>query len=324
MGRRRKSGGHLPPKVYQRSGSYYFVDKDGKWIKLASTYPAAMAKYAEIVSDVETIVTISDLLDRYLREVAPLKAEESYRSNLGQSKFIRAGLGEIRVDELRSKHIYQYMDVRGKKGRTRTNREIAMLSHMLTYAIRWGLIDDNPCRNVMRFKETPRDRYIEDSEYHAFREFAGPLIGAYMDFKLLTGLRKSDILKLKRADLKEDGIHISISKTRQRIIIEWSDHLRAAVRAVKSLPRPINSIYLFSTRKGQPYTASGFSSIWQRKMAKALEMGILEERFTDHDLRAKTGSDTELEHATRLLAHLDSKVTKRHYRRKVPVVRPLK
>jgi hypothetical protein len=59
-------------------------------------------------------------------------------------------------------------------------------------------------------------------------------------------------------------------------------------------------------------------------MAKALETGILEERFTDHDLRAKTGSDTELVHATRLLAHLDSKVTKRHYHRKVPIVRPLK
>jgi integrase len=176
----------------------------------------------------------------------------------------------------------------------------------------------------MRFKETPRDRYIEDSEYHAFREFAGPLIAAYMDFKLLTGLRKSDILKLMRTALKEDGIHVLISKTQQRIIIEWSDHLRAAVCAIKSLPRPINSIYLYSTRKGQPYTASGFSSIWQRKMAKALETGILEERFTDHDLRAKTGSDTELVHATRLLAHLDSKVTKRHYHRKVPIVRPLK
>jgi hypothetical protein len=123
VGRRRKSSSHLPPKVYQRSSSYYFVDKDGKWIKLASTYPAAMAKYAEIVSDEESIVTISDLLDRYLREVAPLKAEASYRSNLGQSKFIRAGLGEIRVDELRSKHIYQYMDVRGKSEAKKEGRE---------------------------------------------------------------------------------------------------------------------------------------------------------------------------------------------------------
>lgn len=73
-----------------------------------------------------------------------------------------------------------------------------------------------------------------------------------------------------------------------------------------------------------PYSASSFASIWQRKMKKAMEAGMLKERFTDHDLRAKTGSDAELEHATKLLPHLDPKVTRKHYRRKVPVVRPLR
>ena len=283
-----------------------------------------MAKYGQLVGDIYNVVTVEDLLIRYLKEVAPLKAEASYKGNLTQSKFLRAGLGGIRVDELKAKHIYQYMDVRGKKGKTQTNREIALLSHMLKYAIRWDVIEDNPCRNVMRFKEVPRDRYVEDWECQAFRDFSGPLIAVYMDFKLLTGLRKSDILRLKRDSMKDDGVHACISKTKQKIIIEWTDHLRAAVQAVKDLPRPINSIYLFSTRKGQPYTASGFSSIWQRKMKKALETGVLKERFTDHDLRAKTGSDAELEHATRLPAHLDAKVTRKHYRRKVPVVRPLR
>jgi integrase len=81
---------------------------------------------------------------------------------------------------------------------------------------------------------------------------------------------------------------------------------------------------LFCTRRGQPYTVDGFNSIWQRKMKKALEQGILTERFTDHDIRAKTGSDTNEAHAVELLAHDDAKTTKRHYRRKTPVVTPLK
>lgn len=132
------------------------------------------------------------------------------------------------------------------------------------------------------------------------------------------------MLALRRDALKDDGIHVTISKTKQKIIIAWTDHLSVAVQAVKDLPRPINSMFLFSTRKGQPYSASGFASIWHRKMIKAMEAGILKERFTDHDLRAKTGSDAELEHATKLLAHLDAKVTCKHYCRKVPVVRPLR
>ena len=59
-------------------------------------------------------------------------------------------------------------------------------------------------------------------------------------------------------------------------------------------------------------------------MCKALEKGVLSERFTDHDIRAKTGSDTDIDHAASLLAHLDAKTTQRHYRRKAEKVVPLK
>ncbi len=60
-------------------------------------------------------------------------------------------------------------------------------------------------------------------------------------------------------------------------------------------------------------------------MKKAIETGVLKERFTEHDLRAKTASDTDLTHAAELLAHGDTKITDRHYRqRKAAVVMPLK
>ena len=73
-----------------------------------------------------------------------------------------------------------------------------------------------------------------------------------------------------------------------------------------------------------PYTSSGFRSIWQRKMKAAMEQGILAERFTDHDLRSMTADSTNLEHATSLLAHLEAKTTQRHYRRKPTIVEPIK
>ena len=185
-------------------------------------------------------------------------------------------------------------------------------------------MSNNPCTGIERFSEKPRQRYVTDSEYLAFRDFAGTLIGVYMDFKLLTGLRRGDILAIRLDQLKEDGIHVRISKTDKPIIIEWSDALKGAVTAARRLPRPVTGLYLFSTCKGQPYTSSGFSSIWQRKMKAALDSGMLRERFTDHDLRSKSASDTDIEHATRLLAHLDQKTTHRHYRRKPEKVKPLK
>ena len=61
----------------------------------------------------------------------------------------------------------------------------------------------------------------------------------------------------------------------------------------------------------------------ERKMKAALVEGVLKERFTDQDLRRKTASDIEdLEHAAKLLAHADVKVTLKHYRVKPEVVYP--
>jgi integrase len=47
------------------------------------------------------------------------------------------------------------------------------------------------------------------------------------------------------------------------------------------------------------------------------------ERFTDHDIRAKVGSDAgSLERAKELLAHADAKTTQRSYRRKPVTIAP--
>jgi integrase len=49
------------------------------------------------------------------------------------------------------------------------------------------------------------------------------------------------------------------------------------------------------------------------------------QRFTEHDLRGKVGSDAEsLERARQLLGHADSKITERVYRRKPELIRPLR
>ena len=73
----------------------------------------------------------------------------------------------------------------------------------------------------------------------------------------------------------------------------------------------------------RPYTVSGFSSIWQRKMKSALVEGVLKERFTDHDLRRKTASDLDdLEHAKKLLGHANVGTAVKHYRVKPEVVEP--
>ena len=330
MGRNRIHNKFLPQRVYLRSGSYYFVDYTGSWHNLGRSYPAAMAHYGQLVADDAHCRTMGDVIDRYTREIVPTKAPKTAKENVKQARYLRVAFGDLDPRRISTQGIYQYMDARGKQSTWQANRELALFSHMFRKAIRWGIVSTNPCIGVERFPEPPRARYVEDQEFEAFREFAGPLIAAYLDFKLLTGLRQADILSLRLDQLKEDGIHVLVSKTKKPHIVQWSPALRQAVETAKALRRQPQrnisrfSTHLFCTRVGKPYTADGFRSIWQRKMRKAHQIGVLSERFTDHDIRAKTGSDADPDHASRLLAHTDPKTTQRHYRRKAETVKPLK
>lgn len=70
-------------------------------------------------------------------------------------------------------------------------------------------------------------------------------------------------------------------------------------------------------------TAKRFNDMWQNFMNRVLKDTRVTERFTEHDLRAKVGSDAEsLERARQLLAHADSRMTERVYRRKPERIKP--
>ncbi len=327
MGRKRRKDRHLPERMYLRSGSYYFVEYGSNtWTNLGRDYVKAMAEYARIRGPKGSMQTMNDVFDRYLAEVAPLKARSTYLGNLAGAKYLRAAFGRLRPSSMSGQEVYAYLDERGRASKVGANREISLLSHMFKKAGRWGVVPAsfNPCKGVERFKEKARNRYVDDAEFLAFREFAGEFIAAYMDVKVLTGLRQGDLLDLRLEQLKDDGVHVVVSKTGKEQIIGWSPALRVAIQRARRLRRRIGSLYLFSTRSGAPYSRDGFKSIWQRKMNTALERRILAMRFTEHDLRRKTGSDTTLEHARQLLGHADARVTQRIYRAKPESVRPLR
>jgi integrase len=68
-----------------------------------------------------------------------------------------------------------------------------------------------------------------------------------------------------------------------------------------------------------------WSSVWQTIMERVMKETKVTERFTEHDLRAKAGSDVESdERARELLGHSSVGITRRVYRRKALVIRPAK
>jgi len=265
-------------------------------------------------------------------EVVPEKAEKTQKSNYASIGKLKRVFGKMPIGTVQSRHAYGYLDVRGKQGKTAANRDYEVLSHAFTMAIKWGLIEDHPFKGkVIKHRTPPRNRYIEDWELEEALKVASPFLVAYIRLKLLTGLRKGDLLSLKHSQLREEGIFVTPQKTEKstgrKFTIKWNDDLRFAVDEVISLQKKVSSIWLFHTNKGQPYikpngSTSGFDSNWQRFMAAALSKTNLQDRFTEHDLRAKGASDSNLVHAQQLLGHSSPEVTRRNYMRGTEVVEP--
>ncbi len=333
---RRKKDTHLPKRVYidkgrkRKDGSYpppryYLKTKDNKELFLGNNFAEAMAEWVKVIDKPLNIYSMNDLFDRYMLEIAPKKSKGTYKNNLREIKNLRDVFGEMNPESITPVHVYAYLDKRGVEAKVSANREKALLSHVFTKAIRWGVLRSNPCFGVKRLTEKPRDRYVEDWEFDAVYEIASPLIKCLMVLSYLMSRRRVELKNIRLDDLKEDGIYINIAKGNKKLIVAWSIKLKSAVDELLSIRKKIKSIYLFSNQKGQPYTDDGLSCLWQKTIVKAVKSGVIKERFTFHDIRAKGATDAkDKRHANELLGHTTMAMTERVYIRKPTLVRPVK
>ena len=288
MGRRRTKNLKLPPRMQKKGRVFYYTPYalgKLKWIRLADNYPEAIALWAKYDGAHTMGSTVGHALDRVLVEIVPTKAPATQREYVRYAAALRPIFAECALCDVRPTHVAQYLDMRDTK--IQANREIALLSLVYRSAIRWGWCDTNPCIGVARNTEKERTRYIEDHELETLKTLASDQMRAMIDLAYLTGMRKADLLKLRLTDLRDDGIHVEQGKTGRRQIFEWTADLRDTVESARGLRRRVGTLYLFAGRNGQPYSPSGFDSIWQRMKKKS---GIADLHF--HDIRAKNASDS--------------------------------
>lgn len=347
--KRSKENAGLPARWTMHHGAvYYYVPPgmESRWdgkkkFKLGNTLPEAYAEYAKRMEVIDPAKTIGALLDRYLIEELPLKSPRHQVERRRQIRNLKAVFGAAPLDWLKPQNVYQYVEAR-KTTRVAAHRAVDALSHAFTKAVEWGLIDRHPFLGQVRLQgEKPRTRYVEDEELIEVLALPSKrkkgsvlMMQAYIRIKLLTGLARSDLLRLEPAKhFTDEGIQVTRHKTEgssgRSAIYEWNEELRQAVADALSVRPKLDAKLLFCTRNGEGYihpvkeTASGWDSMWQRFMERVREETTVQERFTEHDLRAKCASDAaSLEHARALMQHASTKTTQRIYRRKPERVQP--
>lgn len=292
-GKRQKPGVHTP-RLYvykgKRRTTYYTITPANERINLGHDLIEAKRQLLDLDAGRPVAGSIADLLERYMRDVSPKKAPATHKDEKASKEFLVKVFGKMRPRDVRPVHVARYLDERGKTAPVRANREKALFSHVYSMAMRWGIVDFNPCKGVARNTETPRDRLVTDRELcgfiaHNAGSETGALLGLSAWLAYLTVQRRGDLLTLRLDRLTDDGIEIQQGKTGAKVLVEWTPKLRECVAEIRALPRPIRGMFLICNKAGQPYTDSGFKALWGRAMTSWVEAGG--ERFHFHDLRAK-------------------------------------
>lgn len=311
-----------------------------KEISLGTSLAGAYKKFAEMYDREECVTLMRELLDRYRMEIVPthnIQVQALKNTSLDR---LRKALGDNLVASIKPQDIYKYQDqVATKKSMKQANQDTEVLSHVFTKAIRWGVINFHPMtdKKVEKFSLPGRKRYVKDWELQEWVSVANSFLVVYIVLKGVTGLRQQDMLTIRKSDISDTYLTSENLKTGKVQRFPLYDDagkpttVQLALDVIKKYYESSNkkqavqviSPWLFHTRKGGTYyrpekmkPATSFQSIWARSMTKALEMTSLEERFTEHDLRAKVGSDSASDiDAQKLLQHASVATTRKHYRR---------
>lgn len=312
VGRTRTKNKHLPQRVYQKHGAYWFVDRKNKWHRLADGYPEALKAFSALLAKDAPVNTIELLWAKYQVEVLPKKAKKTRKGRVNDMKWPLKVFGCMRAGDIEPHHVWTFWRDRGETEQAR--HEIRALSTVLTFARQCGAMrNDNPCYNLKLPGAKARTLYVTDEMFFFVRDRAPRMIGHAMDLAWCAGLDESTIIRLERRNVIATGLEFDRGKTDKPQLVEGEDLVTIVKAALRE--RPELRRFVICARGGKPYTANGFQSAWQRLISKAKKDGLTTP-FHFHDLRAKSGSDAASEkEAQDRLGHADPEVTRRHYRR---------
>jgi integrase len=297
---------HLPAGMYAKHGAFYLVRRN-KWQRLGATLPEALAEYARRMNP--TAGTLPDRIDAHLARIKKTIAPNTFKTYVNAANKLKKHLVEFSPGDLKATTVAQLLDLYEHHPGV-ANQMRTVLKAVMDTAVRHGEAEVNPVRSVDRFEEPKRGRYITDAEFWKIHAKASPTVRAIMRIQFLTGQRIGDVVRLKHAQLKGDGIEFRQQKTGKPLIVT-APGLKEAIAEARSLYRVRHLSALFQNTQGGPLTYNRYGEYFTEAARLA---GVVDAR--PNDLRAKSGSDAENQGVdpTALLGHDSPNTTKRYLR----------
>ncbi len=260
-------------------------------------------------------LTVADLVDRYADEIS-LKANAPHMERYGRYWKKAAG-GEL-VSQLRPEDMARYQARRRAEGKAPAtiNKEVKHLLALVNRAVRDGLLAVSPLKGVRPLpEENQRTRWLSAEEEERLRAVVPPAAWRIIVFAMKTGLRRSELGRLKRGDVDLVNGLVTVRKSKSRRLrhVDLSPQtveLLREVLAEHDLDHVWTNIRL---KEKRPLNIHSFcNQAFQRWCQKA---GVHD--FVWHDLRHTFGSRLAMAGATvvsikELMGHASITTTMRY------------
>jgi integrase len=142
--------------------------------------------------------TVNDLCDRYLAEHAEPKKRTAGADRKMIDRHIRPRLAARKVKEIEFADVDRLHREISKTAAYNANRVLALLSKMMSLAVRWEMRADNPCKGIERNPEERRYRYLSGDELRrlieALADHSSQTAANAIRLLLLTGARRGEVL----------------------------------------------------------------------------------------------------------------------------------
>lgn len=304
--------------------SYRYHPLGGKPIALGRDREAAIRQVLDLNGDSSDRGSVAELWRLYQDTDEWRAHAEATRTDYTQSSVhVLKIFGKMRAGAIKPVHLNRYLRVQRKQAPIRANREMALLSNLLNLAVNRGDLDANPCKQVRRNKETPRNEAPSTATLTAFLAWVpakAATLAGMAEFAALAGSRRMEFLRLQWPQVGETEVRTIRGKQRNGKevveVIGMSPALAALLGRLRARAPDARIGPVFPTqRANRPYTESGFKTMWGRLMDDAIEAGVVIDRFTFHDLRAFYATEHKRQRGALPDLHANPATTARVYDR---------
>ena len=267
-------------------------------------------KYLDIRKDPEP-VKFYDFAKEYLQWAKTNKKPSTYSRDLYIMRQFDKEFEGKTIQEITTWQIEKWKSGR-KEGLAvgSVNRELALLKHIFSMAVKWRRLKENPAKDVRGFKgETKRVRFLMPEEIQRLLSNCTDYLKPIVTLALHTGMRKGELLGLQWSQVNsEQGIiTLTDTKNNERRDIPMNETVKATLEGIER-----RGYLVFANRRGKQIDGVPLYFAFHEALQKS---GIGDFRF--HDLRHTFASSLVMEGVDimvikELLGHKDLKMTLRY------------